>query len=151
MNKVCKWCHQTKPIDSFSRHSEMTDGYLHQCKSCRNEWTKKHRQKPEVKLRRKLEKQNPEVKKRYKKTEKGRIANARYKPPKEKMAAKNAINYALRTGKIAKQPCFLCGNKAQAHHSSYAPDMRLDVTWLCQDHHNKIHIEHENKKSWVNT
>jgi hypothetical protein len=26
--------------------------------------------------------------------------------------------------------------------------MRLVVTWLCQKHHNQLHIEHSGYKSW---
>jgi hypothetical protein len=29
--------------------------------------------------------------------------------------------------------------------------MRLVVTWLCQRHHNEVHLEHEGKRSWTNT
>ena len=56
------------------------------------------------------------------------------------MAAKNAVRYALRTGKLKKEPCYVCGEKeVHGHHPSYAKDMRLAVVWLCVKHHNEVH------------
>ena len=151
MEKMCKWCHQVKLLDEFPKHPRMPDGHINRCNLCRNKWLQKYRQNPDIKEKRKREKQNPEVKKRYKQSEKGRISNSKYKPPKDRMSAKNAVKYALKVGKLVRQPCFVCGEKGQAHHSSYAEDMRLVVTWLCQPHHNEVHIEHEGKRSWTNT
>ena len=151
MEKMCKWCHQVKPLDEFPKHPQMPDGHINRCKPCRNEWHNKHRQNPDIKEKRKNEFQNPEVKRRYKNSEKGKIAAKRYKTPKDRMSARNAVRYALKTGKLFCEPCFVCGEKGQAHHSSYAPEMKLVVTWLCQLHHNEVHLEHEGKRSWVNT
>ena len=151
MEKMCKWCQQTKPLDDFPKHFQMADGHINRCKPCRNEWHGKHREKSDVKEKRKSEKQNPEVKRRYKNSEKGKIAAKRYKTPKDRMSARNAVRYALRTGKLVSELCFLCGEKGQAHHSSYAPEMKLVVTWLCQRHHNEVHLEHEGKRSWIST
>ena len=149
MEKMCKWCHQVKPLDEFPKHPQMADGHINQCKTCRNEWHNKHRQKPEVKEKRKTEYQNPEVKKRYKQSEKGKLAAKRYKRDPIREAAKNAVAYAVRKGKLIKEPCFVCGDKALAHHSSYSPEMRLVVTWLCIHHHNQLHNEHKGYKTWI--
>lgn len=43
------------------------------------------------------------------------------------------VNNAIRDGKIARQPCEVCGRKAQAHHEDYSKP--LDVRWLCFQHH----------------
>jgi hypothetical protein len=32
--------------------------------------------------------------------------------------------------------------RVEAHHPSYAPDMTLDVVWLCRRHHGRLHAEH---------
>jgi hypothetical protein len=147
--KLCNCCHQEKPLTDFFRNKGMPDGFLKQCKLCTQAKNQAYRKTDAGKAARKKEKQNPENKKRYKLSEKGKIAAARYKPSKESLAAKNAIAYALKTNKIKKQPCFVCGEVAQAHHSSYAQDMRLVVTWLCQPHHKQLHVEHLGYKSWV--
>ena len=58
----------------------------------------------------------------------------------EKHAARKAVRQALYDGKLIRQPCWICGNpNTDAHHASYAPDMRLHVTWLCRLHHREIH------------
>ena len=88
-----------------------------------------------------------ERQKRYEKTEKAKLADKRYEQKryqspegKLRQAAKNAVKYAVKTGKLVKEPCFICGSEESvAHHSSYARDMRLVVTWLCTPHHNEIH------------
>lgn len=47
------------------------------------------------------------------------------------------LNNAIRIGTITRQPCFICGGKAVAHHPNY--DAPLDVVWLCQAHHKQAH------------
>ena len=51
--------------------------------------------------------------------------------------AQGLVAYALRSGKLVKQPCWVCGEKAVAHHPDY--DRPLDVVWLCQPHHKQTH------------
>lgn len=78
----------------------------------------------------------------YAQTPEGRIAGAR---AKKRWAAANAIrrqahqavNNAIRSGKLSRQPCFICGKKAEAHHPDYSRP--LSVTWLCPEHHKEAH------------
>jgi hypothetical protein len=45
---------------------------------------------------------------------------------------------AVRSGKILKSPCFVCGvAEVEAHHYDY--NKPLDVTWLCKQHHREVH------------
>lgn len=54
--------------------------------------------------------------------------------------ARDSIPYALKSGKLIRQPCFVCGcEKVDAHHADY--DRPLDVTWLCRRHHRQLHSE----------
>jgi hypothetical protein len=148
-SKTCRKCGETKQLSDFPPHKDMSDGHLNTCRDCRNIYIKNHRKTPAGMATRQKEKQYPDVKKRYKQSEKGKQAIARYKRDKTRESAKNAVKYALKTGKLIKQPCFVCGHEeSHAHHSSYAPDMKLVVTWLCQTHHNELHIEHNGYKSW---
>lgn len=56
---------------------------------------------------------------------------------REKLAAHLAVAYALRKGKLVRQPCW-CGNQeSQAHHPDYSK--KLEVIWLCQKHHKELH------------
>jgi len=48
--------------------------------------------------------------------------------------------YALRAGKIKRQPCEVCGGKAEGHHTDYSKP--LDVKWLCRTHHRAAHRKH---------
>lgn len=50
------------------------------------------------------------------------------------------VSTALRRGKLVKEPCEVCQNvDTQAHHDSYAKEDRLNVRWLCIEHHREAH------------
>ena len=51
--------------------------------------------------------------------------------------AQVAVNNAVRDGRLAKLPCFVCGVEAEAHHPDYSAP--LDVVWLCSVHHKAAH------------
>lgn len=147
--KTCKGCGIEKPLEDFPKHKQMADGHLHFCKICTKTKQYAHRKTTAGKAARKREGINAREKRRewlreYKKTDKGKTTRERYRKKRdtlfpEKWKARNALNGEIREGRITPQPCFLCGEKAQAHHPSYAVDMWLCVTWLCSKHHNEIH------------
>lgn len=57
---------------------------------------------------------------------------------RDKFRAHGKVAKALRSGKLAKLPCSVCGNpKSQAHHDDYSKP--LEVKWLCQTHHKELH------------
>lgn len=52
--------------------------------------------------------------------------------------ARAKTRYAMRTGRLNRQPCERCGSlKAEAHHPDY--DKPLDVKWLCRKCHSEEH------------
>ena len=51
--------------------------------------------------------------------------------------ARVMFNHYLRDNHIERQPCEICGAKAEAHHDNY--DKPLDVRWLCFKHHRQWH------------
>lgn len=55
----------------------------------------------------------------------------------ERRAANVKVGNAVRDGRLRKQPCWVCGAKAVAHHPDYSRP--LDVVWLCQPHHKQTH------------
>lgn len=55
----------------------------------------------------------------------------------DKYKARQAVSYAVRTGKLVKQPCACGETKVQAHHHDYSKP--LDVKWVCF----KCHREQE--------
>jgi hypothetical protein len=165
--KRCKDCDETKPLDEFYVHKVMADGRLNKCKACVRARVKKHRaenverireydrerhQRPErrayskaqskrwyaenperaAELARRWQAANPErsgeVRRRWK------LANP------VKIAAHVAVNNAVRAGKLAKQPCVVCGEtQVHAHHHDYSKP--LDVEWLCPLHHRRLHTD----------
>jgi hypothetical protein len=145
--KICRCCGKEKELNDFyARYAK--------CKSCCYEIKKNYRKTEKGKEVRKQEaikarssgKQQARQK-RYEQTEKAKLVAKRYETKrysteegKARLAAKNAVKYALKVGKLVKQPCWICGEiMSEAHHPSYAKDMRLAVTWLCSAHHNEIH------------
>lgn len=65
--------------------------------------------------------------------DRGRKAREPYK-----MAARIALHQAIRSRKVVRQPCSICGDpKSHGHHSDYSKP--LDVIWLCRSHHAEWH------------
>ena len=58
---------------------------------------------------------------------------------REKARVVAKANYALRTGKIEREPCHVCGRNAQMHHPDYTKP--LEVVWVCRKHHMAAHHE----------
>jgi hypothetical protein len=58
---------------------------------------------------------------------------------RDKIAARDAVKWALQTGALVRQSCW-CGGVGQAHHGSgYAREAWLIVEWLCSRHHAEAH------------
>lgn len=56
----------------------------------------------------------------------------------EKYAAHSAVLVAVRSGRLLRRPCEVCGTEpAHAHHDDYSKP--LDVRWLCPAHHGEEH------------
>lgn len=64
-----------------------------------------------------------------------RIQRQRYP---EKIKAREAVSRAVKSGKLKRLPCEVCGDQnSQAHHEDYSRP--LDVVWLCRKHHRQRH------------
>lgn len=59
----------------------------------------------------------------------------------QRIAAHDAVRRALRSGRLIRETCQLCGiRRTHAHHHrGYAPEHHLDVVWLCPAHHRAVH------------
>lgn len=78
----------------------------------------------------------------YSQTQEGRLAHARANEKWQvanalRRRANNVVANAIKTGKLTPEPCFICGEKAHAHHPDYSRP--LSVTWLCPEHHKAAH------------
>ena len=132
--KRCFKCMCEKPLEDFYKHVAMGDGHSGKCKDCTKVDALRHRQENLEKIR---------SYDRMRASMPHRIANririvAEYveRFPNRKKA-NTAVGNAVRDGRIKKQPCWACGEKAVAHHPDY--DRPLDVVWLCQAHHKQTH------------
>jgi hypothetical protein len=86
--------------------------------------------------------------KRYFSSEKGKATMKRHDDKRRateygiaQNKAHKAVRYALKTDRLKKLPCVICGddNSYAHHHKGYAIENRLEVIWLCQKHHREAH------------
>jgi len=99
-----------------------------------NDYIRAYRHKNQQKIRRYYRKYNSEWRK---KNGYHNELNSKKRYPHKQYAREQAL-YAIRTGRLQRQPCEACGSiKAQAHHPDY--NKPLEVRWFCATHHN----EHE--------
>ena len=145
--KVCRKCGVKKVLTEFYREPHR-GGLRSQCKECMKirgrgyhgshraeervrlrDWREKNPEKARAQSLRNLEKHKEEF---YEQ----RRLKARSEP--EKSYARNQLNYAIKTGKVARKVCGECGNeKAEGHHPDYSKP--LEVQWLCRRHHLRHH------------
>lgn len=65
------------------------------------------------------------------------VAKWREKHPL-KASAHQKVRHAIKTGKLIKEPCKICGKEpAEAHHQDYTKP--LEVMWMCKAHHEAWH------------
>jgi hypothetical protein len=64
---------------------------------------------------------------------------------REKRLAKDAVNNAVRSGKLVKRPCWCGSKRVEGHHPDYSKP--LDVIWLCHTHHKEVHYMANNTVS----
>lgn len=133
--KTCFKCGETKPLTEFYKHLMMADGHLNKCKACTRKDVHDHRH---GKGREKVLAYDRERAKQPHRIEASKKIIAKWKTehPKRR-AAQVAVGNAVRDGRLVPLPCFVCGQKAEAHHPDY--DQPLDVVWLCRAHHQQAH------------
>ena len=130
--KTCSMCHIRKSTTEYHRNRARDDGVAVYCKSCTRIWARRY-----VREHRKWQCDRVT---RYKKKhpllalEMGRRWS-RAHPHKNN--AKSKVGYAIKTGRLVRMPCMVCGHKAHAHHEDY--NKPLDVLWLCPVHHRERH------------
>lgn len=147
--KQCRECREVKNLFEFYKHQQMTDGYLNKCKSCVKSRVKKHRSE-NIEKTRAYDRQRGglphrvSARKAYARTEAHKLscrkANLKYiKNNPKKREAQIKVGNAIKSGKLIKQPCEVCGStkRIHAHHDDYSKP--LEVRWLCPKHHSEWH------------
>lgn len=137
-SKTCFKCKSVKPLDEFYKHGQMADGHLNKCKECTKNDVHQHRKENIEKVRaydRKRSKNKDRMAASYQVTKAWREADRR------RSAAHNAVARAIKSGQLERLPCEQCGEpKSVGHHDDY--DKPLQVRWLCQPCHVRLHKEH---------
>lgn len=134
--KTCFKCRAVKPLGDFYRHPQMADGHLGKCKECtRNDVRRRY--SLVIEDRHAYDKARSSLPE-YKDAMAANSRRRRALNP-EKAKARDAVNNAIRDGRLRKEPCFHCGSKTkiEAHHRDYLKP--LDVQWVCF----KCHRERE--------
>ena len=109
LTKTCTMCKQNKPVEENFYKRYDHDSFYSKCKLCLNSIPRNPRE-------------------------------AYFKKPKikAKNKSRHALTYAVRVGKMVRQPCVKCGNKkTEGHHEDYSKP--YDVIWLCRACHSKEH------------
>lgn len=144
-HKICFKCGESKPLSAFYKHPRMADGRVNKCKEC-NKIDVRQNRKDKVDYYREYDNKRSKDIERYSKQL--QYACSYRSLNKHKKAAQSKLRNALISGKIkAPSNCEYCGkqhNKLNGHHSSYAEDMHLLVTWLCPSCHSTLHRHFEN-------
>lgn len=132
--KTCFKCEKQKPLPEFYKHGQMKDGRLNKCKDCTRADVKQHRRSDEYREkvleydRLRGSRQTPEY-----------IAEHRRRNP-ESYVARNAVNNALRDGRLEKpSKCQNCGSESSLHGHHYDYSKLLSVVWLCVACHRQHH------------
>lgn len=142
--KECFKCKRRLPLEDYYKHPQMGDGHLNKCKDCTKADSEKRRKRKEQDLNWVLSERN-----RHREKAKKQRLQGKSKPKtketytkwdsqnKEKKRAHCIVYRALRSGKINRHPCCICGSKAEAHHEDYSKP--LEVIWFCPKHHGQHH------------
>ena len=145
--KRCFKCLCEKPLEDFYAHAKMADGRLNKCKDCTKKDVIQHRLENLERIRaydrmrgsmphRIAARAEYRTTDAYAESHSAAVRRWETKFPERKRAS-SAVSSALRSGKLKRSPCMLCGEKAQAHHPDYSTP--LLVVWLCPKHHAESH------------
>lgn len=133
--KRCFKCGTEKPIADFYSHPKMADGYLNKCKDCAKKDARNHRIGERGEAIRAYDRARAKLP--HRKQHAKLVITRWIENYPNRRAAHVVIGNAVRSGKIFPLPCFVCGQKAEAHHPDYSRP--LDVVWLCPMHHKQAH------------
>ena len=147
MKKNCRQCKQDVRLADYYRMPKMADGLMAICKSChkgnvRDNYLRNREHFREYERGRANLPHRVAGRQAYAATPEGRASGNKAKRAyldrnPAKRAAHIATGNAIRDGKLTRQPCEVCGARAQAHHDDYSKP--LDVRWLCTTHHADWH------------
>ena len=148
--KTCRGCGKNLPLLSYHKCSAVKDGRKANCKRCMSARQKLRLLNSKIRsLRNSYARKwnnsaaGMEYHRKYKSTDKYKAQERiRMSYPKNKLKtrARDAVNGAIRYGRLSRSPCMICGIfPAQAHHyKGYQKKNWMNVAWLCRPHHDKV-------------
>ena len=129
--KRCPRCATEKPLDEYSPLLAARDGRHAICKCCRRAYFRDYYWADPEREKRRAKEWRREHPERHK-----QIAKRSRDPVKE--AARVLLCSAVRSGRLVRQPCAVCGRvMVEGHHEDYTKP--LVVTWLCRRCHKRLH------------
>jgi hypothetical protein len=139
--KSCSVCRKSKPLEQFERDSRKPSGHGSRCLACRREW---HRSNPQVHFAytERNRQARAELRRKSRKPGESRLRYLKDRSERpEKVVARQTLNNAIAAGTVAKpdmcSDCRATGVRIHGHHADYAKP--LEVEWLCQRCHGKVH------------
>lgn len=128
--KACFKCGELKQLSEFYKHSQMADGHVNKCKDCNKKDVRENRAD-------KVDYYRQYDRARGNRQSQEYIPNWRNSKPKA-YKAHTAVNSAIRSGKMLRLKCEVCGgDDSHAHHDDY--QYPLTVRFLCAAHHKQWH------------
>lgn len=146
IDRKCKKCGKTQPLEAFVKDARRKFGRAWTCMACRRAYQRQWQGQPRAiasraKYRREHAERYAKSSREYRKRhpDKVRENTKRWQRDNpEKRAAHLQVLYAIRSGRLKRLPCEVCGSsKSESHHDDYSKP--LSVRWLCHAHH----CEHE--------
>jgi hypothetical protein len=134
MNKRCPVCKLFKDVSEFPKDKFKKDGLKCQCKLCSSEIARKYYKNNFAKILERDRKYGMTLKS---KKMRRKSAIKQYHLHREKNLIRLKTRNFIKTGKLIKKPCQICGDiNVQAHHIDYT---KADlVEWYCPKHHRMI-------------
>lgn len=157
----CRKCGCEKVVAEFPKNKSLKRGFATQCKSCKNENSRRYYEN-DIDNQRNIKREAGRERRKvhvttdsereyiyqymikYKNTEKfkenrKKAARKYLDENREKTRAHSKVKRAVKSGVIVKGPCSVCGSieNIHGHHEDY--NKPLDVIWLCMKHHKELH------------
>lgn len=139
--KHCLSCDTIREMSEWYKNKGKPDGYASVCKYCADIATRRWRREnpPNAEKVKHIKK----VHKKYVEENPDKVSSSKKEYNQRnrwKRAVLNRVRRAIRSGKLVRESCVVCGERnTHAHHEDYSKP--LDVVWLCRKHHDVRHVE----------
>ena len=142
--KSCSSCGKSKDEAEFYVNRASEDGLTARCRLCIGQYQKERRERLNASRPPGWKKKTADMAaylKAWLEANPGYSTQKKkewYERNRDRLKVRDRVRYALKVGKLVKQPCAECGElEVEGHHPDYSRP--LDVIWLCRKHHMEIH------------